>query len=355
MPSAEVIRRAPKLVLHDHLDGGLRPTTLVELAQAAGYTGLPSTDPDALAASIRRSVATGSLERYLTAFTHTVAVLQRAAALERVAYECVADHAADGVAYAEVRMAPELCTAEGLTLDAALEAVLAGLDRGSRTHGVSARLIVCGMRERGRTLDAAQAAVRWRERGVVGFDIAGPEAGFPPEAHREAFRVARDGGLGLTVHAGEGAGLSSLRGALLDCGAERIGHGVRITDDIADTQPPTFGDLAGLVHERRVPLEVCPTSNVHIGLAGSVAEHPFGLLHRLGFNVTVNTDNRLMSGVTVSSEVAAVAAAFDLDLAAVEALQVAAADAAFAPVEERHRLIDDVLRPGFAALAPERA
>lgn len=351
MVPVERIRRLPKVLLHDHLDGGLRPATIVELADACGYDALPTRDPDALAARIRAQADSGSLVSYLEAFTHAVGVLQTPEALERVAAECGADLAADGVVRAEVRMAPELCTRRGLALDDVIEAVLAGFARARAAHGLRLGLIVCGMREGPHVRAAAEAAVRWRDHGVVGFDLAGPERAHPPEPHAEAFALARREGLGITVHAGESAGLDSIRGALEACGAQRLGHGVRITDDIDDGDPPRLGSLAAAVRDRGVPLEVCPTSNVHTAAAPSIADHPFGLLHRLGFRVTVNTDNRLMSAVTLSDELAALSEAFHLDLGALEAAQVAAAESLFAPAAERRSLVDDVVRPAFGALA----
>ena len=250
-------------------------------------------------------------------------------------------------------MAPELCIRRGLGIDAAIEAMLAGFARARTAHGIDLGLLVCGMREGPHVHAAAEAALRWRDRGVVGFDIAGPEAGFPPARHLEAFRLVRRDGLHVTIHAGESAGLESIRDALVDCGAERLGHGVRIVDDIAPGDAPRVGRLATWVRDRQVPLELCPTSNVHTGAAAAIAAHPFRLLRRLGFRVTVNTDNRLMSGVTLSSELAELSTAFGLELADLEALEVAAAESLFLPITERRRLVDDVIRPGFAALAAE--
>jgi adenosine deaminase len=358
MVTTEQIRRAPKVLLHDHLDGGVRPETLVELADEGGYRGLPTTDPAALAEHIRRAASRGSLEAYLETFAHTTGVMQTAEGIERVAFECGADLAADGVVHAEVRMAPELCTRGRLGLDDAVEAMLAGFARARQAHGIALGLLLCGMRGGPHVRAAADTAVRWGERGVIGFDVAGAEAAHPPDAYLDAFRAVQHAGLHVTIHAGESAGLDSIRAAAVDCGAERLGHGVRLVDDItpATGTPGTrtdarVGRLAAWIRDRQVPLELCPTSNVHTAAAPSVDAHPFGLLRQLGFRVTVNTDNRLMSGVSLTSELAAVAAAFDLDLDDVEALQVAAAQSLFAPVAERRRLVAEVIRPGFAALA----
>jgi adenosine deaminase len=351
MVAIEDIRRAPKVLLHDHLDGGLRPATLVELAEAIGCPGLPTTDPAALAAHIRAAASRGSLEAYLETFAHTTGVMQTAEAIERVAFECGEDLAADGVVQAEVRMAPELCTRAGLRLDDAIEAIAAGFARAQARHGIGLGLLVCGMRGGPHVRAAAEAALRWRGRGVVGFDIAGAEAPHPPTDHLDAFRLLQHAGVHVTIHAGESAGLDSIRRAAVDCNAERLGHGVRVVDDVTDGAAAQVGPFAAWVRDRQIPLEVCPTSNVHTAAAPSIAEHPFGLLHRLGFRVTVNTDNRLMSGVTLSGELAALDAAFDLGLAGLEALQVAAAESLFAPVDDRRRLVAEVIRPGFARLS----
>ncbi|MFP5331751.1 MAG: adenosine deaminase [Acidimicrobiia bacterium] len=328
--SPDELRRFPKVVLHEHLDGGLRPATILELADQIGYDELPERDVEALAAWFVRTVKGGGLPGYLKTFDHTIAVLQTAPALERVAYESVVDLAADGVIYAEVRFAPELNTRAGLTIDAVLEAALAGLARGSRETGTGVGLIVDGMRHESRTREAAEAAVRWRDGGVVGFDIAGPEAGYPPTAHLDAFRTAAAGGLGITIHAGEADGLESIAAALHDCGAQRLGHGVRIVDDIEDDR---LGPLAAEVHDRAVPLELCPRSNVDTGAVPTLADHPIDRLLRLGFAVTVNCDNRLMSGTSPSDELAALVDTFGWGEEEVRAVTRNAAAVAFAPPE----------------------
>ncbi|MDX1449253.1 MAG: adenosine deaminase [Acidimicrobiia bacterium] len=322
------IRAFPKVQLHDHLDGGLRPSTIIELADAVGYSGLPDSDPEALAAWFTQTVKVGGLPGYLKTFDHTIAVLQTADALERVAYEAVVDLAADGVVYAEIRFAPELNTRQGLGLDDVLEAALAGLDRGSTETGTDVGLIVDGMRHDSRTTEAARAAVRWRDAGVVGFDIAGPEAGYPPEAHLEAFGITAAGGLGITIHAGEADGLASIASALHECGAQRIGHGVRIVDDIEDDR---LGPIATEIRDRRIPLEMCPRSNVDTGAVLSLADHPIDRLLRLGFTVTVSCDNRLMSGTSPVTELAALVDAFGWGMAEVAEVTRNAAAAAFAP------------------------
>jgi adenosine deaminase len=353
----DFIRRAPKVLLHDHLDGGLRPQTVLELAAEVGYRELPTTDPDELARWFTLGADRKSLELYLEGFRHTVAVMQTREALERVSAECVEDLATDGVVYAEVRMAPELLTDGGLTLDEAVAAMLEGLRRGAEGRPITVGLIVTAMRQAARSLEIAELAVRHREDGVVGFDIAGPEAGYPPTRHLDAFNLIAHENFHFTIHAGEGFGLPSIWEALQWCGAERLGHGVRIVDDIAIRADGSaeLGRLAAYVRDRRVPLEMCPTSNVHTGAATSIEEHPIELLRRLRFRVTVNTDNRLMSGITLSSEFATLARTFGIGLDEMEWLTLNAMKSAFWPFDGRLRIINEQIKPGFAALRAERA
>ena len=351
------IRRAPKVLLHDHLDGGLRPRTIIELAADAGYRDLPTADPDELARWFTLGADRKSLELYLEGFRHTVAVMQAREALERVAAECLEDLAADGVVYAEIRMAPELLTDGGLTLDEAVEAMLAGLRAGAEGRPITAGLILTAMRQAARSVEIAELAVRHRDGGVVGFDIAGPEAGYPPTRHLDAFHLIARENFHFTIHAGEGFGLPSIWEALQLCGAERLGHGVRIVEDIS-ARPDgrvALGRLATYVRDRRVPLEMCPTSNVHTGAASGVAQHPIDLLRRLRFRVTVNTDNRLMSGITLSSEFATLAASHGIDLDDMEWLTLNAMKSAFWPFDGRLRIINERVKPGFAQLRAEAA
>ena len=357
----ELIRRAPKVLLHDHLDGGLRPQTIIELAGQQGYRALPSTDPVELARWFRRGADQKSLELYLETFEHTVGVLQTADALVRVAAECAEDLAADGVVYAEVRHAPELSTQAGLSLDEVVEAILGGFRQGA-ARAVAAgrppivvRFLATAMRQADRASEIADLALRHRDEGVVGFDIAGPEAGYPPGRFAAVFQRLVHASFHLTLHAGEGYGLPSIREAL-DLGAERLGHGVRIIDDIRIDPDGTvrLGPLAAYVRDRRIPLELCPTSNVHTGAAASIEAHPFELLRRLRFRVTVNTDNRLMSNVSLSSELAALDTAFGLGLDEIEWLTLNAMKSAFLPFDQRLALITDTIKPGFAALRTER-
>jgi adenosine deaminase len=357
MLTLDTIRGAPKALLHDHLDGGLRPATVIDLASEFGYDGLPTTDVEALSAWFRRGADRKSLELYLETFAHTTGVMQERDAIIRVAAECAEDLAADGVVYAEVRYAPELSTERGLTIDEVVAANLEGFRLGSVRAAEAGRpivmkMLVTAMRQAARSVEVAECAVRWRDAGVVGFDIAGPEAGYRPTRHLDAFEYVRRENFHITIHAGESFGLPSIWEALQWCGAERLGHGVRIVDDITvrDDGSVALGRLAAFVRDRRVPLEMCPTSNVHTGAAPSIAEHPIDLLRRLRYRVTLNTDNRLMSGVSLSSEFAALDEAFGIGLGEMEWLTINAMKSAFAPFDERLRIISEVVKPGYAHL-----
>ncbi|MGY1834077.1 adenosine deaminase [Blastococcus sp. SYSU DS0510] len=350
--NAEYVRRAPKVLLHDHLDGGLRPQTVLELADQLGYRELPASDAEALGRWFHEAADSGSLVRYLETFAHTVAVMQTPDAVARVAQECAMDLAADGVAYAEVRMAPELLTS-GMPLETAVEAMLDGYARGSRdaaAAGTPIRIgtLLCAMRQEDRWEEVAGLVVRYRDAGVVGFDLAGPEDGFPPDRIPAAIALLDRAGAHRTVHAGEAAGIGSIVSALDGAGAERLGHGVRIADEVA--ADGTLGPVAQRVRDAQVPLEVAPSSNVQTGAYPSLAEHPVDRLHRLGFAVTLNTDNRLMSGVSLTSEVTDVATTFGWTWDDVQTVTERALAAAFLPDEERRRLLDEVVRPGYAAL-----
>ncbi|MFV2196958.1 adenosine deaminase [Nocardiopsis sp. LOL_012] len=355
--TVEQIRRAPKVLLHDHLDGGLRPATVVELARETGYTGLPTDDPDRLGAWFRDASDSGSLERYLETFAHTTGVMQTREALVRVAAEAVEDLAADGVVYAEQRYAPEQHLEGGLTLEEVVEAVQEGLELGQKRaadqgHAIRTGQLVTAMRHAARSSEIAELAVRYRDAGVSGFDIAGAEAGNPPTRHLDAFEYLRRENFHFTIHAGEAFGLPSIWEALQWCGCDRLGHGVRIIDDITveEGAPPRLGRLAQYVRDKRVPLEMCPSSNVQTGAAASVAEHPIGLLRDLRFRVTVNTDNRLQSGVVLSEEFAKLCAAFGYGWDDLEWFTVNAMKSAFLPFDERLSLINGVIKPGFAQL-----
>jgi adenosine deaminase len=339
----------PKVLLHDHLDGGLRPSTVVELAREFGHTGLPTHDVTDLATWFNRGAKRNDLVLYLETFAHTVGVMQHRDAIERVAYECAHDLAADGVVYAEVRMAPELCTEQGLTLDEVVQAILDGFARGSANTGLTIYLICSAMRTAARSLEIAELAVRWRDQGCVGFDIAGAEAGYPPTRHLDAFQYVQRENFHTTIHAGEAFGLPSIWEAVQFCGAERLGHGVRIIDDIAGPSGnEQLGRLAAFVRDRRIPLELCPTSNVNTGVCGSIAEHPIGMLRRLRFRVTVNTDNRLMSDTSMSNELQQLHDAFGWGIDDFEWITINAMKSAFAPFPERLALINGVIKPRYA-------
>lgn len=351
------IQRAPKVLLHDHLDGGLRPGTVIELARDVGYRDLPTTDPEELGRWFTSGADRKSLELYLEGFKHTIAVMQTREAIERISSEAVEDLAADGVVYAEIRMAPEWLIEGGLNLDQATEAILTGLRRGAEGRRITVGLIITAMRQMARSVEIAELAVRHRDAGVVGFDIAGPEAGYPPSRHLDAFHLIARENFHFTIHAGEGFGLPSIWEALQWCGAERLGHGVRIIDDIAvdDDGRATLGRLASYVRDRRIPLELCPTSNVHTGATPSITEHPIDLLRRLRFRVTVNTDNRLMSGITLSSEFAALVDAFGIGFDELEWLTLNAMKSAFWAFDERLRIINEHIKPGYAQLRADAA
>jgi adenosine deaminase len=355
----EQAQRAPKVLLHDHLDGGLRPATIVELAAEVRHA-LPETTAAALGDWFTTMADSGSLVKYLETFDHTVAVMQTASALTRVARECVEDLAADGVVYAEVRYAPEQHVTQGLTLDEVVSAVQAGFEEGmaqSRVTGpgITVRQLLTAMRHQARSREIAELSIAWRDRGVAGFDIAGAEAGYPPTRHLDAFEYLQRENSHFTIHAGEAFGLPSIWEAIQWCGADRLGHGVRIIDDI--TVSPSgdveLGRLAAYVRDMRIPLEMCPASNIQTGAAPSIAEHPIGLLTRLRFRVTVNTDNRLMSGTSMTSEFTALAEAFGYGLRDLEWFTVNAMKSAFLPFDERLALIADVIKPAYAELRSE--
>src|SRR5438132_5376058 len=344
------IRAVPKVLLHDHLDGGLRPQTILELARETGYADLPGDNVEELTRRLTEGAHRGHLEIYLDAFRHTVAVMQTPYALRRVAAECAEDLAADGVVYAEVRFAPELHTERGLSLDEVVEAVLDGFARGGAGRGIKVYALLTAMRTAARSLEIAELAVRYRDEGVVGFDIAGAEAGSPPSRHLDAFQYVARENFHITIHAGEGFGLPSIWEALQWCGAERRGHGVRIMDDIHITPEgmATLGRLASYVRDRRIPLELCPTSNVQTGAAPSIEEHPIRLLRQLSFRVTVNTDNRLMSGVTLSREFHRLVETYRYGWTDIEWLTINAMKSAFGHFDERLRIINTIIKPGFA-------
>ncbi|TQM63954.1 adenosine deaminase [Humibacillus xanthopallidus] len=380
---ADTAAKAPKALLHDHLDGGLRPATIIELAAENGYDALPAGDADALGQWFRDSADSGSLPRYLETFDHTLAVMQTREELFRVASECAQDLASDGVVYAESRYAPEQHLRAGLTLEGVVEAVNAGFRDGEAKaaeagHPIRVTALLTAMRHAAKSTEIAQLAVRYRDEGVSGFDIAGAEAGHPPTRHLDAFEYLRRENAHFTIHAGEAFGLPSIWEAIQWCGADRLGHGVRIVDDITIDGAPfaewlegakgnpaalvevelervRLGRLAAYVRDTRIPLEMCPSSNLQTSAALSISLHPITLLKRLLFRVTLNTDNRLMSGTSMSREAALLAEAAGWDLADLRWVTINAMKSAFIPFDERLALINDVIKPGYAALGHDGA
>jgi len=358
-PTSDQIKRVPKALLHDHLDGGLRPETIIEIAQQIGYKKLPTDDPKQLADWFEESCNSHSLVRYLETFSHTISVMQSKEAIIRVSRECAIDLARDGVVYAEVRGAPELFTEQGLTLDQVVEATLEGFKQGMAEaahegNKIRVESLLCGMRQNNRSQEAAAAVVKYRNKGVVGFDIAGPEDGFPPTNQLETFEYLRKENAHFTIHAGEAYGLPSIWEAIQICGAERLGHGVRIIDDIDFSgDKPKLGPLASYVRDRRIPLELCPTSNLQTGAAKTYSDHPIGMLAKLRFRVTLNTDNRLMSRTSMSNEMSECVKSFGWKFADLQRVTVNALKSSFIPFEERLEIIEKVVKPAYAAISAE--
>jgi adenosine deaminase len=376
--STEELLQAPKVLLHDHLDGGLRPQTMLDLAAECGYSDLPETDAGALRSWFRESADSGSLPRYLETFDHTLAVMQTRDGLFRVASECAQDLAADGVVYAESRYAPEQHLTKGLTLEGVVEAVNAGLRDGEARaaeagNPIRVTSLLTAMRHAAKSTEIAELAIRYRDQGVSGFDIAGAEAGYPPTRHLDAFEYLQRENFHFTIHAGEAFGLPSIWQAIQWCGADRLGHGVRIVDDITIDGSPfaewlegnkddadaltsldlgrvRLGRLAAYVRDKRIPLEMCPSSNLQTSAALSISHHPITLLRRLRFRVTLNTDNRLMSGTSMSREAALLRDEAGWTLEDLRWVTINAMKSAFIPFDERLELIDDVIKPGYAAL-----
>ena len=352
-PTRDQVHAAPKVLLHDHLDGGLRPQTIIDLAAEIGHE-LPAPDAESLGRWFVESADSGSLVRYLETFDHTVAVMQSGPAITRIARECVEDLVADGVVYAEVRYAPEQHVGMGLTLDEVVGAVQEGFEAGVAAAGgrIVVRQLLTAMRHQARSMEIAELAISWRDRGVAGFDIAGAEAGYPPTRHLDAFEYLRRENAHFTIHAGEAFGLPSIWEAIQWCGADRLGHGVRIADDITvhDDGSVELGGLAAYVRDKRIPLEMCPASNIQTGAADSIAEHPIGLLTKLRFRVTVNTDNRLMSQTSMTDEMFSLVEAFGYTLEDLRWFTINAMKSAFLPFDERLEIINTVVKPGYAKL-----
>ena len=361
MAAEEFFRNLPKVTLHDHLDGGLRPATMIEIAAEVGHQ-LPSTDPDELGRWFHQTASSGSLTAYLTTFEHTIACMQRADDLRRVAREWVADQVADGVVAGEARWAPEQHQQRGLGLDEAVAAVAEGLregmaDAASAGTPFIARQLVTAMRHADRGLEIAELALRHRDTGLVaGFDIAGGEAGNPPSRHLAAFRRLREADFFYTIHAGEEGELASIHEAVQVCGALRLGHGVNIVNDTTRDARGRhrLGRLARFVRDQRIPLEVCPSSNLQTGVATTMAEHPVGTLLWLDFNVTLNCDNRLMSATTLSREYALVSEAFGLSTTQLAQVALAGASALFLDHAERAQLIEQMMPAWLRVSANDR-
>ncbi|MBM3463692.1 MAG: adenosine deaminase [Armatimonadetes bacterium] len=345
----EILRECPKVLLHDHLDGGLRPATVIDLAAECGYDGLPTHDPRELGEWFFRGANKGSLPEYLEGFAHTCAVMQTPAALERVAYEMMEDMRKDGVVYVETRFAPVFHTDKGLHWEEVVKAVLAGLERGRKEFGVGYGLVICAMRNMQLSLEMAELAVDFRDRGVVGFDLAGEEGGYPPKKHVDAFHKIQRENFNITIHAGEAFGKESIWQAIQWCGAHRIGHAVRLVDDmkLEGRRAVSMGTLAQFVLDKRIPLEICLSSNIHTGAVPDLDSHPFGVFHHHKFRVTLNTDNRLMSNTDMTREYALAARHFGLNLNALEKLALNAMKSAFIPYKERINFIYEVIKPGY--------
>src|SRR5246500_2644452 len=348
----KLLQSLPKVLLHEHLDGVVRPQTVIELADSVGYTCLPTRDAEALGQWFHQGANQGSLAKYLEGFAHTIAVMQTAEALERVAYEQAEDLSKDGVVYFETRFAPIFHTRKGLTHQQVVAAVLKGLARGQKDFGVSSGLFFCAIRNMDVSLDMAELAVDFRGRGVVGFDLAGEEGGYPPKKHVDAFHYIQRENFNITIHAGEGFGKESIWQAIQYCGAHRIGHGTRLIDDVAlaDGKAVKLGDLAQYVLDKRIPLEICLISNVHTGATPSLAQHPFKLLYQEKFRVTLNTDNRLMSDTSMTREFEAAARTFGLALNDFEKITINAMKSAFLPYDQRCDFIYSVIKPGYAKI-----
>ena len=356
MITKEIIRQIPKVDLHDHLDGGLRPKTIIELAKERNIN-LPSYDEKELSAWFTRGCKQKSLTLYLETFAVTVAVLQDKEALKRAATEALEDLKKDNVVYAEIRFAPNLHTQKDLTMDEAVNAVLEGISEGKRKTGISWGLILCAMRNQDPIIstEVAKLAVAYRNKGVVGFDLAGDESGYPPKNHIEAFQYIRKQNFNITIHAGEGFGLESIWQAIQICGAHRIGHGTRLIDDmvIEGTKINKMGSLAHFIQDRRIPIEMCLSSNVGTGAATDFANHPFNTFFRNNFRVFLNVDNRLMSNTTLTDEMAFAAEHFGLTLRDLEKITVNAMKSAFIHHNDKLKIIFDVIKKGYSDLRKE--
>lgn len=323
----EVFEALPKTDLHVHLDGSLRLETILELAESEGIK-LPAHDKDGLRAAIGCGKECGSLVEYLRGFDITLSVMQTAASLERIAFELAEDAHRENVRYMEVRYSPMLHTQRNLKITTVVEAVLEGLARAREVYGIKANVIICGIRNISAesSYHMAELAVAYKGRGVVGFDLAGAEADFPPKHHRASFQLVRDNNINTTIHAGEAYGPESIAQALHVCGAHRIGHGVRLMED---------GDLLHYVNDHRIPLECCPSSNLQTGAIKDIAHHPLKLYFDLGLRVTVNTDNRLITDTTVSKELWLVHTKMKVPFREIKSVIIGGFKSAFLPFHEK--------------------
>ena len=347
----DLLRKLPKVLLHDHLDGGLRPKTIIELAKEIKYDKLPTKNAKELDTWFQRGAQRGSLPLFLEGFEHTCAVMQTEESLERVAYETVEDMFNDGVVYFETRFAPILLTDKGLTPAKIIRAVIKGLEKGKKEFGVEFGVIICGMRnmEPSVTLEMAELAIDFRNQGVVGFDLAGEEGGYPPKKHVDAFHLIQRENFNITIHAGEAFGKESIWQAIQWCGAHRIGHGTRLIEDmkIKNGEVVSMGTLSQFVLDKRIPIEICLTSNVHTGAVKSLDEHPFDIFYKYKFRLTLNTDDRLMSGITLTDEYEVANKKFNLGLKDLEKLTINAMKSAFIPYKDRIRIIYDIIKPAY--------
>ena len=350
MLTEEIIKSVPKVLLHDHLDGGLRPQTVIELANDLNYKKLPTKDKDELAAWFHEGANKGSLVEFLKGFEHTTAILQTKEGLERAAYEMIEDMKDDGVVYVETRFAPVYHQNKNMYMEDAVNAVLNGLERGKNDFGVGYGLILCGMRNMTNTLEIAELAVNFRKDGVVGFDLAGEEGGYPPKKHVDAFHFIQRSNFNITIHAGEAFGKESIWQAIQWCGAHRIGHATNLIEDIVlddEGEVLSFGDLTQYVLDKRIPLEICLLSNLHTGAVDKLEHHPFGILFREKFRVTINTDDRLMSANSMTKEFLTAAQYFNIDFDDIEKITINSMKSAFIPYKERLKYIYDIIKPGY--------
>ncbi|MHB8338811.1 MAG: adenosine deaminase [Ignavibacteriaceae bacterium] len=353
MTTEQIIKSVPKVLLHDHLDGGLRAQTVIDLAKDIKYNKLPTKDAGELGAWFHQGANKGNLAEYLQGFEHTCAVMQTKESLERAAYEMMEDMKNDGVCYVESRFAPVFHTSKGLYNEDVVNAVLEGLEKGKRDFGVGYGLILCGMRNMKNTLEIAELAVNFRNQGVVGFDLAGEEGGYPPKKHIEAFQFIQRANFNITIHAGEAFGKESIWQAIQWCGAHRIGHATHLVEDFTFDKEGNvvgFGDLAQYVLDKRIPLEICLLSNVHTGAVDKIENHPFGVFFKEKYRVTINTDDRLMSDTTMTKEFITAIKHFNVNMDDVEKITINSMKSAFIPYNERLFYIYNVIKPGFQAM-----